>query len=273
MEKDLKKLQNTEYEILHELKRICQKYELKYYIIDGTLLGAVRHKGFIPWDDDIDVALPRNDFIKLKNIIAEELPNEMEFKSYENDLEYHRPFARIVNQKVQIINHGFSEGKVEPAWIDIFTLDGAPEKKVLMNIHKVRLLWRKVVIGWANYKDIQEAKPNRPIHEKLLIYIGKTIKPGRFMNLTKQYEKLDRALMKYPDDKSAIYINLNGGESFKKMTMDKEYYFGAGIQYTFCGESFNGPCNGDAYLSRIYGDYMTLPPESERNKHATELVE
>lgn len=272
MSNDLSKLQDVEYEMLHEFKMICERYGFRYYIIDGTLLGSIRHKGFIPWDDDIDVAMPRSDYNVFMNVVGKELPQGMEFKTYSNDPNYHRPFARIVNHKVHIINHGFSQGKMEPAWIDIFTLDGAPKQKLLMDIHKVRLLWRKVTIGWANYKDIQDAKPNRPWYEKILIFIGKTIKPGRFMSLTKQYEKLDKALMKYSDEESQIWINLNGGESFDRMSMDKDLYFGKGSDYEFHGEMFRGPENYDAYLKKIYGEYMTPPSEGERNKHSTELL-
>ena len=146
MESNLERLQDVEFEMLLELKRICDKYKIRYFLSGGTLLGAVRHKGFIPWDDDVDIEIPRGDYQKLLRVIAEELPSEMEFKSYETDPEYHHPIARIINNKVQVINHSFREGRIEPAWIDIFALDGMPDNEILKIIHEFRIICRSPLV-------------------------------------------------------------------------------------------------------------------------------
>lgn len=268
---NLKILHDVELKMLLELRRICEKHHLTYYISGGTFLGAVRHKGFIPWDDDMDIALPREDYQKFVRIVNQELPQGMEFKSYSLDSSYHHPVARLVDYHVCVKNKSFSTARIEPAWIDIFPLDGMPSGKIASNIHKVRLLWRKVMIGWANYEDLQDSKPNRPWYEKILMLIGKTIKPGRFMSLTKQYEKLEKELMKYPASKSKVYMNFNGAYRFNSI-MSKKYYYGKGALYTFEGEQFPAPANYDAYLSKIYGDYMKLPPVEKRNVHSTEVI-
>ena len=268
---DLQILHEVEFEMLMELRRICEKHHLTYYISGGTFLGAVRHHGFIPWDDDMDIALPREDYQKFIRVVNKELPEGMEFKSYSNDPNYHHPVARLVNYKVCVKNKSFSEARIEPSWIDIFPLDGMPDGKLAMNLHKIRLLWRKVTIGWANYDDLQDMKPNRPWYEKVLMFIGKTFKPGKFMNLTKQYAKLEKALMKYPSSKSKVYMNFNGAYRFNSI-MNKDFYYGNGALYEFEGEKFPAPANYDAYLKKIYGDYMKLPPEEKRNVHSTEVV-
>jgi len=272
MANDLQKLQDAEFEVLLEVRRICEKHGLTYYISGGTFLGAVRHQGFIPWDDDVDIALPRSDYQKFVKIVQEELPEGMEFKAFNTDPEYRHPVARICTDKVKILNHSFTEARVEPAWVDIFPLDGMPKNSLLRKIHKVRLLWRRVTIGWANYKNLQEEKPNRPWYEKFLMFIGKTLKPGRFMNLIKEYEKLEKALMKYPDTQSDVYMNFNGAYRFNSI-MEKSVYYRDGAKYNFRGELFNAPENYDAYLTKIYGDYMKLPPVEVRNKHCTEVIE
>ena len=267
----LNELHQIEFQMLLQIKRICEKYKLTYYLSGGTFLGAVRHKGFIPWDDDVDIALPREDYQKFTKIVNKELPDNMEFKSYNLDPAYHHPVARLMNNDVCVRNHSFKEARIEPAWVDIFPLDGMPENKILLSMHKVHLLWRKVMIGWANYEDVQDSKPNRPWYEKVLIFIGRTLKPGRFMNLQKQYKKLEDALMRYPASNSKVYMNFNGIYRFNSI-MSKEYYYAEGAQYEFEGELFNAPKNYDAYLTRIYGEYMKLPPIEKRNTHSTEII-
>ena len=268
---DLKELHDVEFDMLLQVKRICEKYSLTYYLSGGTFLGAVRHHGFIPWDDDMDIALPREDYQTFIKVVNSELPDGMEFKAYSIDPTYHHPVARLVNHKVCVKNNSFSDSRIEPAWIDIFPLDGMPDGKIAQSIHKAHLLWRKVTIGWANYKDIQDSKPNRPWYEKILIFIGQTVKPGRFMDLNKQYMKLEKALMRYPAANSNTYMNFNGIYRFNSI-MEKDFYYGDGALYTFEGEMFPAPANYDAYLTKIYGDYMTLPPVEKRNTHSTELI-
>ena len=176
----LLKLQDAEFEVLLEIRRVCQKYNLTYYLSGGTFLGAVRHQGFIPWDDDMDIALPRTDYQKFVRIIQKELPFGMEYKSFDTDAEYRHPVSRIINNRVRITNHSYKDAQIEAAWVDVFPLDGMPDHKVIMQIHKVHLLWRRVMIGWANYQHLQDLKPNRPWYEKVLMFIGKTLKPGRW---------------------------------------------------------------------------------------------
>ena len=271
MKSNLERLQDVEFEMLLELKRICNKYKIQYFLSGGTLLGSVRHKGFIPWDDDVDVEIPRGDYQKLLGVIAKELPPEMKFKSYETDPEYHNPIARIINNKVQVINHSFSEGRIEPAWIDIFALDGMPDNAILKKIHEFRILWRKMMIGFANFQDVQDSKADRPWYEQFMILFAKKVKIGSLLNLTKQYKKLEKTLMKYSDTKSKVYL-CYCGDKFSKMVIDKNFY-GNGRPYSFRNIELIGPDDADAYLTIWYGDYMKLPPENKRNKHSTELID
>ncbi len=215
-----------------KFRDICNKYKLTNYLSGGTFLGAVRHQGFIPWDDDIDVAMPREDYDKFTLVVQKELPQYMTFKSIPLDENYHVTWSRIINNDVKVIVHNYKNDEIEPAWIDIFTLDGMPSSRFDMNIHKIRLLWRRVTYGWANYKYVSYNKKNRPWYERFHIFIGRTIKPGRWMTIQKEYEKLENALRKYPSADSKYYMNFKGTYMFNSI-MEKEIYYGDGALYEF----------------------------------------
>ena len=111
----------------------------------------------------------------------------------------------------------------------------------------------------------------RPWYEQFLIIFAKKVKLGSLLNLTKQYKKMEQALMKYSDTKSKVYL-CYCGDKFNRMIIDKNCY-GSGRPYLFRNVELIGPDDADAYLTIWYGDYMKLPPEDKRNKHSTELVD
>ena len=121
---NIKDLQNVELEILLEVDRICKKHGVKYFLVSGTLLGAVRHKGFIPWDDDIDICMPVSDYRKFCKIAQEELGENFFFQSYETDF-YDRWFAKIRKNNTTCIEKVYENSRLhQGVWIDIFPLIG-----------------------------------------------------------------------------------------------------------------------------------------------------
>lgn len=267
-----RKLQLKELELLILFRDLCEKHDLTYYISGGTFLGAIRHKGFIPWDDDIDVAMPRKDYDQFVKIALEEISGEREFLHFSNNPESLRPNSRIVDYSFKILNNSWETPRKEPVWIDVFPLDGMPSSKILQSIHKCRLLYRKVLIGFANHENIQDNKPDRPFIERSLIQFNKITRIGKLLNVYSQYEKIEKLLRKYSNEKSDVYFNFHGAYRFKSILNIKKIY-GEGRLVEFEGSYFNSPSNYDLYLTKIYGDYMKLPPEEERNKHNTEIVE
>ena len=100
----LRKLQLIELENMRIFSEICEKHHLRYYLVGGTMLGAIRHQGFIPWDDDMDVGMPRPDYERFLEIVRSELPEGYSFLNYKQDAEYKRYFSRIVNNSCKILN-------------------------------------------------------------------------------------------------------------------------------------------------------------------------
>lgn len=136
--------------ILHEIDRICRKHEVKYWLEFGTLLGAVRHQGFIPWDDDCDIGMMRSDFKKLRELIPSELSRDFFFQTNETDPKYWRKMAKIRSNKIKMIEYDEmeNEGYHQGVYVDIFVYDFYPKwalkiAAVLYACQNVRKMRRK----------------------------------------------------------------------------------------------------------------------------------
>ena len=134
---DMTKVHEANLKILKELDRICRKYKLRYALDAGTLIGAVRHKGFIPWDDDADVVLIRSQYEALKKVIKRELPDTMELlepDSYRGGRAFYDFTPRIIYKNSQVHPDSdrmdYYEGKLNHLWVDLFILDKLPEGKL-----------------------------------------------------------------------------------------------------------------------------------------------
>ena len=127
---ELRQLQLVELDIMALFRSICEKHHLRYFMVGGTMLGAIRHKGFIPWDDDMDVGLPRTDYEKFIQIAPAELPEGYDFLNYKLQSDYNRYFSRLVDTRVSVYNASNSKTIIEHAWLDIFPLDGMPTGKL-----------------------------------------------------------------------------------------------------------------------------------------------
>lgn len=257
----LKKVQLTLLEIAKEVKRVCDENNIQYFLDSGTLLGAVRHGGFIPWDDDFDIGMMRSEYLKFCAIAPKKLKKEYFLQTWENDSLYAVPFAKVrkkntvyMEDKASIhLNNGF--------YVDIFPYDYAPstpnDKKRLMQ----RLAYiERVLLMKCNYRPWQEHGGVNI--KKKVAYI-----PYRCVSafFSKQYliEKYERLVYKVPES-DELYIQFGSTKGF----FIPQKAFGVGSDMKFEDTSFRCPDNYDLYLSSIYGDYMKLPPVDQReNRH------
>ncbi len=272
MDSDRRNLQLTELEIAKKFVAVCDEHDLRYFMLGGTFLGAVRHKGFIPWDDDMDFGLLREDYDKLLKLCAD---GQVPFEAHnyfidQNNLNY-RYYFHIEDRKIKVLRTFAQIKEISSVWIDVFPLDGMPNGTLMRMFRKYYILWRRLTYKFScfsHYVDIK--RKGRPFIERALIKVGQIFPVEKIFKLDREIKKLDKALRKYPTQTSNYYANAMSGYKFKEMF--RREVFGDGSFYEFEGQKWRGPQDYRTYLTQLYGDYMTPPPESERNQHAIEAI-
>lgn len=137
-EEETRKMHNIQFKMMIELDKICRKHNIKYILDGGSLLGAVRHKGFIPWDLDMDVRMLRPDYERFCEIANKELPQGIFFQSYNTDPGYPWLYGKLRNQETKAVRLGQDRLKMESGiWLDIFPSDGVPDNNAEKRIHNV----------------------------------------------------------------------------------------------------------------------------------------
>lgn len=259
-------------QVLREVLRVLDELEVPYYMQGGTMLGAIRHKGFIPWDDDVDLGILREDYERLLNTVADKLPEHLELRTYWDETDHHYYFARIVDTRYQIRRMGSLEERLENVWVDLFPLDGMPNGAISRQWHKFRLLMTRLKFHLSCFEKVNIKRPGRPFVERAIIRVAMITRVGSWFNTRKQLDKMDRLLKKYPPEKSKYLVNFTGQTSYKFNEMFEKEIYGKTTMYPFEDIEMAGPEQYDSYLKSLYGDYMTLPKEGDRNAHVSELV-
>lgn len=258
-------LHQVDVDIVKEVVRICQEHDLKYYMLGGTMLGAIRHKGFIPWDDDIDLGMPREDYEKFLELAPQALPDYLKVVNYRNDPNYMYYITRILDTQTKVIEERIgNDNKYTHASIDIFPIDGTPNNGLLRKIYFFRVLYHRALMSLC-YKDSIDRKRKRSKKEKLLLWVMEKIPVEKLTTPYKQKCKIDKLLRKQPV-KGAKYIGNIMGAYRTREIVPAEYY-GEGAMYPFEDIQLRGLSMYHEYLTYTYGDYMQLPPEESRKTH------
>ncbi|MGK4036775.1 LicD family protein [Lactobacillus crispatus] len=257
---DRKKVQKKEIEILSEFDRLCKEYHIKYTLAGGTMLGAVRHKGFIPWDDDIDVYVLRDDFIKIRKIFPKKLSSQYFYQYQKTDNDYYYPFDKIrmnntIFEETFLSNHNINHG----VFIDVFPIDAIPNNKIKRSVHYLH--YRLLRIGlMSKYININARKGKKKMAARFARMMFK------FYPIKRLYDNCDALASKYVDniDNVKQVRNLNSvGSDGARETYNLEDFLELKVT-PFEGKTFLISKNCDEMLKKEYGDYMKLPPVSER---------
>ena len=253
------------YSIYEEFARICDKHGLRYYALGGTLLGAIRHNGFIPWDDDLDVAMPRPDYERFIELSKKELPHHLRFMNWRNTPELQALFGKVQETRREIVTNLEKQLNIvlsNGVYIDIFPLDGYPESWMERSLVKMKHLFLSFVWHYLT-RDIKECKIKGKIACALGMVISKIL-PG-----LKTVEDLMRI---FEDDAKKTLFEFSNlvadvsiyNDIFKYPPQQRKSW-GSPKSHIFNGKRMNVPENPDDPLTSRFGkDYMTPPPRDKR---------
>ncbi len=268
---DLKHLKDLEMKILKEVISICERHGLKYYAYGGTMLGAVRHGGFIPWDDDIDIAMFRKDYKKLLKILDTELSDEYYVLNFYKHEEFYYSFTQVCLKGTELRPYFLMPVSYKPGiCIDIFPIDNVPESEIKRKIYYSKYPIFYHLIRNSIFKVKTSNKINSCIHS--LIHSFLKIYPGH-QGIIKRF---DRYLTKYNDKNTnyvTVHISRDEPINFGKNGFFDKRDFEPSRKVKFEDIEIYVPYNYDRILTIFYGDYMTLPPEEKRYNHAPEVID
>ena len=262
------KLHAADLAIVKEVVDICDKHNLKYYMLGGTMLGAIRHKGFIPWDDDIDLGMPRKDYEKFLEIAPSLLSKTLKLVNYKTDPEYHYYITRILDTDSKVVETRYAnEGKFTNLSIDIFPLDGSPNNRMLRKLYYFRVMAHRAMMA-LHYKSGIDPDRKRGFAEKIMLSLLKILPTDKMFNAYKQKEKIDKILKKQDIWKSEVSGNIMGAYRTREMVPTTWLGNpGEDVYYQFEDIKLRGYKEYDKYLSYLYGDYMKMPLEGSRKIH------
>lgn len=256
-EKQLRQLQLIELEMLIEVDRICTKCNIRYNIIGGTLLGAVRHAGFIPWDDDADIAMLRTEYNRFKEVCAVELDHSRFYFQDADETEGYRwSYGKLRRKKTLFLRENQEHMPYEQGvFIDIFPIDGVPDNYILRALNGFHCFCIRKIF-WAEVGKIADKNAmkrflykqlSRIPREKVLRHYNKLVQKRN----NKETKRARIALMPVP----------NRGFGYMKKWFDNSG------GYVFEGHALKGIKDYQDFLSFEFGDYMKLPPEEKRKVH------
>ncbi len=255
-EQDLQIIKNAELRIVNEINQICLRNNIKYSMIGGTLIGAVRHHGFIPWDDDIDLMMERSEYERFLSIAEKELSEEFYIADYEHTPSIGEPFTKIM-MKNTVMKECFTGSSNAPAgiFVDIFPVDNAPESKIFKTIQRYKnYSLRKKILIKSDYRFGKTGV-------KKIIYdaLGKFTFESK-SDLVRKYRNNQT---KYNHRNTAEYVSLCGAYDYNRETLPKQW-LSEYIFLEFEGQKLMAFKDYDKILRHYFGDYMKLPPENER---------
>ena len=259
-------LQKKQLELLKAFIRVCDKHNLRYFLVGGTCLGAARHQGFIPWDDDIDVGMPREDYDKFIELQSEYEGTPYFIQTWKTDPRYTYSYGKLRDSSTTYIENFFWKHRINHGvWIDIFPIDGMgykDDKPYKKYAHKVKYVWFQ---SFMSYFPALLRKFHRETWLlDLVINMGAIFfYPLDIAHYRRKHT--DKYLKKIPFDKAEVVGNLSGINA-KKEAMPKSL-FTEFTKLKFEDIEASVPKDYDKYLTLLYNDWRKWPPKEKQVGH------
>ncbi|MBR2012986.1 MAG: LicD family protein [Clostridia bacterium] len=262
----LRKVQLVQLEIAKEVRRVCDENNIDYYLTAGTCLGAIRHQGFIPWDDDLDIGMLRDQYEKFCKIAPEKLDPKYSFQNWRNDTTFAAPFGKVRKNGTIYQESKAKEGGINGIYVDIIVYDNAPKTRERAHILKLWFLERLILMKcryrpWSN--------DGATDWKRRLFYL-----PFQFLALFTTQKGLvgayDRLACRPNGESGNVYCQIGETHYYRS----KKEWLANTKEVPFEDTTFRVPASTHEYLTAAYGDYMQLPPEGQReNRHQIQILD
>ena len=255
-------LQQKQLEMLKIFTQLCGQLNLTYYLVCGSALGAVKYGGFIPWDDDVDVAMPREDYERFLSRGQDFLPEGFFLQNFRTDPAFPQIYSKLRNDNTTFIESSSRQLPIHHGiFIDIFPLDGYPEDP----LQRRALEWKKRV--YLQLLGASFAPPEGCLHK-----LGYAIKRllGLHRHTARIAARYDRLLKQYPLEASSLWCNHGNWQGKREYALREQY--GPGVWGSFEDLPVRLPSRWDAYLTQKYGDYTQDPPKAMQVSHHNVVI-
>ncbi len=272
----LKRLQKAELSILMDFDRVCEAYGIRYFLVGGTLIGAVRHKGFIPWDDDLDVGMTRADYKKFVKIMEKELGKEYILATPVRYPGYCGGVIKVMRKNTKFVPGFWSESE---CWlginIDIFVWDNLSDSRIgaFLQIIETRILSQLIFLCGSSKPNIEFSHPTKFILQKACELIHWILHqfPGCARYL---YQRMEKVSMRANHKQTKYKTSFATTNAYREIIRKEEFGRKAYLRKEFEGFEAFVLKNHEKYLEQRYGkNYMELPPADKRVNHNADMIE
>lgn len=256
---ELRPAQLKMLEILEEIDKVCVHHNIKYFLIGGTLIGAMRHKGFIPWDDDCDIGMMREDYEKFLEIAPQELPKYLFVQTSETDKAYYKWMCKVRNINTKLVEFDESENEkyCQGIFVDIFVHDYYPQWSIPLN---------NIIAMGPRLRFYRKKYPKGSL-KRCIVGLGTGV-VNAFTTLVRTLYLLVGKTFRRNNKLPLIGIEIVQADP---AMFPKNVVFPIKRTNDFEGKYFNLPNDSDAFLRLYYGDYMQIPPVDKRYSHAKKI--